>query len=119
LAIELAAARMNVLSPDEMLHRLDDRFGVLRGGHRAASSRQQTLRATLDWSYDLLTPSERVLSDEFLSFKAARGWSPECAARDSDWSEAASPAVARSEAPECDPGHGNRWPSPSSMCRYR
>jgi predicted ATPase len=52
---------MNVLSPDEMLHRLDDRFGVLRGGHRAASSRQQTLRATLDWSYYLLTPSERVL----------------------------------------------------------
>ncbi len=77
LAIELAAARMNVLSPDEMLHRLDDRFGVLRGGHRAASSRQQTLRATLDWSYELLTPSERVLLRRVSVFQG--GWTLEAA----------------------------------------
>src|SRR5258708_6608437 len=72
LAIELAAARMNVLSPDEMLHRLDDRFGVLRGGHRAASSRQQTLRATLDWSYELLAQSEQGLLRRVSVFQG--GW---------------------------------------------
>jgi predicted ATPase/DNA-binding CsgD family transcriptional regulator len=77
LAIELAAARMNVLSPDEMLYRLDDRFRVLRGGHRAASSRQQTLRATLDWSYELLTPSERVLLGRVGVFQG--GWTLEAA----------------------------------------
>jgi non-specific serine/threonine protein kinase len=77
LAIELAAARMNVLSPDQMLHRLDDRFRVLRGGPRAASSRQQTLRATLDWSYDLLTPSERVLLRRVSVFQG--GWTLEAA----------------------------------------
>src|SRR6266849_1095712 len=77
LAIELAAARMNVLNPDEMLHQLDDRFRVLRGGHRATSSRQQTLRATLDWSYELLTSSERVLLRRVAVFQG--GWTLEAA----------------------------------------
>ena len=54
LAIELAAARTATLGLDELAARLDDRFRLLTGGHRTALPRQQTLRATLDWSYELL-----------------------------------------------------------------
>jgi predicted ATPase/DNA-binding transcriptional regulator YiaG len=61
LALELAAARMRVLSPEQIAHRLDDRFRLLTGGSRTAQPRQQTLRAALDWSWDLLTEPERVL----------------------------------------------------------
>jgi predicted ATPase/class 3 adenylate cyclase len=61
LALELAAARVRVLSPDQIADRLDDRFRLLSAGARTASARQQTLRATMDWSYDLLSESERIL----------------------------------------------------------
>ena len=61
LAIELAAARINVLSVQEIAARLDDPFNLLTGGSRTAVPRQQTLRAAIDWSYDLLTEPERVL----------------------------------------------------------
>jgi non-specific serine/threonine protein kinase len=61
LAIELAAARAKALGPQEILSRLDDRFRLLTGGGRAVLPRQQTLRATIDWSYDLLTEPERAL----------------------------------------------------------
>ncbi|MBV9599496.1 MAG: hypothetical protein JOZ87_21905 [Chloroflexi bacterium] len=61
LAVELAAARVTVLSPEQIVERLDDRFRLLVGGSRTAPSRQQTLRATLDWSFELLSPPERVL----------------------------------------------------------
>jgi predicted ATPase/DNA-binding SARP family transcriptional activator len=61
LAIELAAARVAVLSPDEILQHLDDRFSILTSGSRTALPRQQTLRATIDWSYNLLTGPERTL----------------------------------------------------------
>jgi non-specific serine/threonine protein kinase len=61
LAIELAAARIKVLSVDEIAARLDDRFSLLTAGSRTAIPRHQTLRATLDWSHDLLTEPERVL----------------------------------------------------------
>lgn len=61
LAIELAAARVKVLSTEEIAARLDDRFELLTGGSRTALPRHQTLRATLDWSYDLLTHGERIL----------------------------------------------------------
>jgi predicted ATPase len=61
LAIELAAARLKALSIEQMAARLDDRFRLLTGGSRAALPRQQTLRATLDWSYDLLSEPERIL----------------------------------------------------------
>jgi predicted ATPase/DNA-binding SARP family transcriptional activator len=60
LAIELAAARMRILSVRQLAERLDDVFGVLTGGARSAPARHQALRATLDWSHDLLTKSERV-----------------------------------------------------------
>ena len=61
LAIELAAARVRSLPVEQLAQRLDDRFRLLTGGSRTALPRQQTLRATLDWSYDLLTEAERVL----------------------------------------------------------
>lgn len=61
LAIELAAARVPALSVDQIAARLDDRFGLLTGGSRAALPRQQTLGATMDWSYDLLSGKERSL----------------------------------------------------------
>jgi non-specific serine/threonine protein kinase len=61
LAIELIAARVKTLSIEQIAARLDDRFALLTSGSRIAPSRQQTLRATLDWSYDLLTEPEREL----------------------------------------------------------
>jgi len=61
LAIELAAARVGFLGIEGLAARLDDRFRLLTGGHRTAMPRHQTLRATLDWSYELLTESERVV----------------------------------------------------------
>jgi predicted ATPase/class 3 adenylate cyclase len=61
LAIELAAARARVLPIATIAARLDDRFRLLTGGDRTALPRQQTLRALIDWSYELLSESERVL----------------------------------------------------------
>jgi non-specific serine/threonine protein kinase len=61
LAIELAAARVSALSPHQIAERLDDRFALLVKGTRTALPRQQTLRATIDWSYELLTPEEQSL----------------------------------------------------------
>jgi predicted ATPase/class 3 adenylate cyclase len=61
LAIELAAARVNVLKPHELRSRLDQRFRVLTSGSRDVLPRQQTLRALIDWSHDLLTEPERRL----------------------------------------------------------
>ena len=60
LAIELAAARVRVLSPQAMLPRLDKSLSLLTGGRRDLPERHQTLRATLEWSLDLLRPEERV-----------------------------------------------------------
>ena len=61
LAIELAAARVAVLSPQEIATRLGDRFRLLTGGRRTAVPRQQTLQALIDWSWDLLTDADRQL----------------------------------------------------------
>jgi predicted ATPase/class 3 adenylate cyclase len=61
LAIELAAARVRLLPPVDMLARLEHTLPLLTGGARDAPSRQRTLRATIDWSYDLLTEDERLL----------------------------------------------------------
>src|SRR6185369_559794 len=61
LAIEMAAARLNMLSAEQLAGRLDDVFRVLTGGSRTALPRQQTLRATLDWSHRLLSEAERLL----------------------------------------------------------
>ena len=77
LAIELAAARIKTLSVEQIAARLDDRFHLLTLGSRTALPRQQTLRATMDWSYDLLTEQERVLLRRLSVF--AGGWSLEAA----------------------------------------
>jgi len=61
LAIELAAVRTRVLTAEQILSRLTDRFGLLTGGSRAALPRHQTLRTTIDWSHDLLDAGERAL----------------------------------------------------------
>jgi predicted ATPase len=61
LAIELAAARIRVMSPAEIRTRLDERFRLLTGGSRRALERHQTLRHAVQWSFDLLTPAERLL----------------------------------------------------------
>jgi predicted ATPase len=72
LAIELAAARVRVLMVEQILARLADRFRFLTGGSRTALRRQQTLRATIDWSHDLLTEPERILLRRLSVF--AGGW---------------------------------------------
>src|SRR5206468_6546674 len=61
LALELAAARVRALPVEQIAARLDDRFRLLTGGSRVAVTRHQTLRATIDWSYDLLSDEERAV----------------------------------------------------------
>ena len=77
LALELAAARVRLLSVDQISARLDDRFRLLTGGARTALPRQQTLRAMIDWSYDLLSEKERLLLRRLAVF--AGGWTLELA----------------------------------------
>ena len=77
LAIELAAARVKVLSLEKIYERLNDRFSLLTGGRRTALPRQQTLRAMIDWSYDLLSEKERTLWNRLSVFQG--GWTLEAA----------------------------------------
>lgn len=72
LAIELAAARVRSLTVEEINERLDNRFRLLTGGSRTALPRQQTLRAAIDWSYDLLNVQERWFLSQLSVF--AGGW---------------------------------------------
>ena len=76
LAIELAAARVRALSVEQISARLDDRFGLLTAGDRSAAPRQRTLRAAIEWSYELLTAPERTL---FQRLSVFTGWSLEMA----------------------------------------
>lgn len=77
LAIELAASRAKALSLEAIAARLDDRFRLLTAGSRTALPRQQTLKATIDWSHDLLDPPDRVLLRRVSVF--AGGWALEAA----------------------------------------
>jgi predicted ATPase/DNA-binding SARP family transcriptional activator len=77
LAIELAAARLKALPVTEIAARLDDRFRLLTAGPRTADARHRTLRATMDWSHQLLTDAERVLFRRLAAFRG--GWSLEAA----------------------------------------
>jgi len=77
LAIELAAARVKSLSVDQIAARLDDRFRLLIGGARTALPRQQTLRATIDWSYNLLSEFECAVLERLSVFVG--GWTIEAA----------------------------------------
>ncbi len=77
LAIELAAARLNVLTVEQIASRLDDRFRLLTGGSRTSLPRQQTLRAAMDWSYELLSLKERTMLRALAVFVG--GWALEAA----------------------------------------
>jgi len=77
LAIELAAARTRLLSPEQIAARLEDRFQLLTGGGRTALPRQQTLRAMIDWSYSLLSEPEQQLFRRLAVFVG--GWTLEAA----------------------------------------
>jgi predicted ATPase/class 3 adenylate cyclase len=72
LAIELAAARLTLFSPDELRDRLRSRLDVLRGGPRDLPARQQTLGSTIEWSYELLEADERTLFELLSVFVTAR-----------------------------------------------
>jgi predicted ATPase len=77
LALELAAARVTVFSPEQIASRLNDRFKLLTGGSRTALERHQTLRALIDWSYDILSQEEQRLFRQLSVF--AGGWTFEAA----------------------------------------
>ncbi len=77
LALELAAARLRMLSVDQIAVRLNDRFRLLTGGRRTALPRQQTLQALIDWSWNLLDEGERVLLRRLSVFVG--GWTLEAA----------------------------------------
>ncbi len=79
LAIELAASRVAVLPPATILERLDDRLQLLKGGARDAPERQRTMRATIDWSYDLLDPEQQQLFTRIAVFSG--GFTLEAAER--------------------------------------
>jgi predicted ATPase/class 3 adenylate cyclase len=72
LAIELAAARIRILAPQKLLQRLSNRLRFLKGGARDLPTRQQTLRGTIDWSYDLLTEEEKMLFWRLSVFSGGR-----------------------------------------------
>jgi len=78
LAIELAAARMRALSVEQVAARIRDRFQLLASGDRTAPARQQTLRAAVDWSYELLTGQEQLLLRRLSVFS---GWNLDMAER--------------------------------------
>ncbi|HET9589239.1 MAG TPA: tetratricopeptide repeat protein [Anaerolineales bacterium] len=77
LAIELSVARVKIMPVEQVAARLDDRFRLLTGGSRTALPRHQTLRALIDWSYDLLSETERTLFRRLSVF--AGGWTLEAA----------------------------------------
>ena len=74
LAIELAAARMTMMSVEQIAARLDDRFHLLTGGSRAALPQHKTLRALIDWSYDLFTEAEQTMLRRLWSSLVAGRW---------------------------------------------
>ena len=77
LALELAAARVHVLTPEQIAARLDDRFHLLTGGSRTVLPRQRTLQALIDWSYELLSEAECILLCRLAVFNG--GWTLEAA----------------------------------------
>jgi len=96
LAIELAAARVKVLSVEQIAARLDNRFRLLTSGSRTALPRQKTLRAAIDWSYDLLSETERMVLRRLSVF--AGGWTLEaaeaiCVGEGIEWHEVLDPLM--------------------------
>jgi predicted ATPase/serine/threonine protein kinase/Tfp pilus assembly protein PilF len=106
LAIELAAARSRVLTPAGIDGRLGDRFRLLTGGERGSPTRQQTLRAAVDWGYELLTDEERVLLQRLSVFSG--GWSvdgAESVGRGEEWGGGTGAGVERGGAGSIQSSH--------------
>ncbi|WP_328943497.1 AAA family ATPase [Streptomyces sp. NBC_00250] len=110
LAIELAAARLRLLTPRQIADRLDDRFQLLTSGSRTVLPRQQTLRAVVDWSWELLDPDERTLLRQVSVF--AGGWDLAAA-------EALSPRAADSLGALVDKSLVVATPTEGGEMRYR
>ncbi|MEV6244586.1 BTAD domain-containing putative transcriptional regulator [Streptomyces sp. NPDC051742] len=110
LAIELAAARLRLLTPRQIADRLDDRFRLLTSGSRTVLPRQQTLRAVVDWSWDLLDADERTLLRQVSVF--AGGWDLAAA-------EALSPRAADSLGALVDKSLVVAAPTEGGEMRYR
>src|SRR6266700_3384476 len=91
LASELAAARVRLLPPQALMARLSQRLPLLTGGPRTSPARQQTLRQTLQWSYDLLSPQEQALFRRLAVF--AGGWQLSAAEAVGQGAETASPDI--------------------------
>ena len=109
LAVELAAARASTLAPAELAARLTDRFGLLTSGARTADARQRTLRATVDWSHDLLTEPEQVVFRRLAVFHG--GWTLDAAE-----AVAAGPDMPPARCSTCCPGSSTGTWSPSTTC---
>src|SRR5205823_3940104 len=84
LALELAAARINVLSPDQILARLDHRLNLLASSRRDMPDRQRTLRGAIDWSHDLLAEPERAFFRRFAAFSGGADFEAVAAVIDPD-----------------------------------
>ncbi len=117
LAIELAAARTGVLSVEQIATRLDNRFRLLVGGGRTAPARQQTLRATIDWSYGLLPRAERRLLTRLSVF--AGGWTLEAAERVGAGPDTRAEEVFEALARLVDKSLVQAEPGPTGHLRYR
>jgi hypothetical protein len=117
LAIELAAARVKVLPVAQIAARLDDCFRLLSGGGRTAVPRQQSLRATIDWSYALLAELQQALFRRLAVF--GRGWTLEAAEAVCAWEGISSAAVLEWLAHLVDKSQVMVEPQPHGEVRYR
>jgi predicted ATPase len=123
LAVELAAARAAALSPADIAERLDQRFALLTSGSRTAEARQQTLRATVDWSHDLLSPAEQQVFARLSVFHG--GWTMDAAeavvadAGDADGSVVATTArLAERSMVVVEPGAPTRYRMLETLRQY-
>ena len=117
LAIELAAARAAALGVEGLAARVNDRLGLLTEGRRTAPARHQTLRAALDWSYELLTEPERVVMRRLAVFIG--DFTLDAAAEIVDAGELAAGDVVKHLSSSWSPSLLLRWTSAARLPRYR
>ncbi len=117
LAIELAAARVRLLPPQALLSRLSQRLHLLIGGPRTLPARQQTLRKTIQWSYDLLSPEEQALFRRLTV--CAGGWALEAAEALSQGTGTANPDVLNTLASLLDHSLIQQWEQEAEEPRYQ
>ena len=119
LAIELAAARVRAIAVDEIEKRLDQRFALLTGGDRIALPRQQTLQALIDWSYNLLDPSEQELLERLSVFAGSFDLQSAEAIGSRDQNTPVSGRRPRARRQEPDPVRRHQQPLPTARKRPR